>query len=99
MKTLFIYKKWLLLLCILILGNNLKAQLMDHYKAGATVECIEGNCKNGEGKLKITMLPKYAKDEYHVYIGTFSKKKLQGKGKIEIYNPSYGSTLLAPPTI
>lgn len=52
-----------------------QAQVKEDFPSYAEMECIEGNCKNGEGTLKV--YPKGKDDKrYLTYKGTFEKKKL-----------------------
>lgn len=66
----------------LFLSSAVQAQHPEDFGKLLEVECIEGNCKNGTGTLKV--YPK-GKDYngYMVFKGTFVKKKLEGKGSMQ----------------
>lgn len=68
-----------LILTLFILAGQAIAQNMEDFSSRAEKECVEGNCKNGTGILKIWPNPN-KKEDFVLYKGTFQKKLLTGIG-------------------
>jgi hypothetical protein len=68
---------------LFVICNLVKAQQID-YKEWKT-KCIEGDCKNGVGKLKVISEKDKTSTAYEIYIGTFVDKQLNGLAEIESY--------------
>lgn len=68
---------------LFVICNLVKAQQID-YKEWKT-KCIEGNCKDGVGKLKVIAAKDKKSTAYEIYIGTFVDKQLSGLAEIESY--------------
>lgn len=56
------------------------AQNKEDFHDYMEMECIEGNCKNGTGTLKVYPKGKDNPNNHIIYQGTFVKKKLEGRG-------------------
>lgn len=70
-----------LLVCLFFLLNfQSRAQNKEDFQDYAEMECVEGNCKNGTGTLKVYPKGKDNANNYIEYTGSFVKKKLEGKG-------------------
>ena len=67
-----------------------------HYPVVVKAKCIEGNCENGKGALKVIYKKNNEKntvEKYHIYKGTFTNEKLNGWGEIAYFNSNNENTL------